>query len=1157
MPEPREARKKWVRSIGSVRNLLSGRVPVVDFTHLRLSPSDLEGLGVRELPGYVPGTKEIEIRDADLSFGTGSKFGTGDVIELAINCLISYSPVDPSSFFDLLDQGVPFSSMSEHMRHSFYKPLDSVISDFWVKSVRSSHVLLRWLEAAGFDRRHDLSHVEWDWLRRYAMKYFLLNLGGQAEYWLKHVTTTVMASHLDQLGTKPKCPPLIDPNEKHFLGGAAYTFVSSRCHVNQAGTRSSLQASLRMLQLVNNLKASQPPIGKDRIQQTIAEWGPKLSQSRNDGTALLPLSWVNPGGSSDGIVELKGWHYGPEEGPQPTFQGYTTYVTAIAKALSSSLRDRVTLGVPSSKARSDSSTAEGGSFGLLTRSVIESLTGWSSEDLDPTRQHNQDTFSKLSEAGKAFKFEGDLRDGRGKLHVGVLFECPVESIVRYRKVRIASYAKLNGETCEVHGYVPRAAEDIFTVGSWTDLMEGMEVIPVGLAEPFKVRMISKGPSLAYWRSSIIQKAMHTALQALPNFQLTKERSLDPLFNAAGIISKVLSEPLEDGECYASGDYKGATDELNPRCSSIVVEVFSEELGLSPFMSKLFMDSLVGHLIPNEIELPPAGGETETSYFTTMSNQKWGQLMGSPTSFPVLCIANLAMSMLALGKSSRPRDVHRCGIAVNGDDIGFKARPASYRRWQLVTSFFGLAPSQGKNFWSNRFLQLNSTMFIPSGRSPETWERVWCPQTSTLILPPLSPDMDLLSCFFILGPAWQRQFLDSSTGPDRDRLNSLFLSVWSDQLKEIPSHLMNWFAPRSLGGFGLEPTRVSEFLSGITNRQRFVANWFDRTVQPDVFSRNKVAYGKVMPTSSIHQDEKFLMDALSKGGFVHPAWISAPPVPIPTNVEDCGRPTSSTVLELSVAKGRNEESLALNGAATVLGLSGYSSHVSRDNVVNRLLLRPVDNGKAATGVRVEVLSEGRKIYMGTVLKTLIRAEKSAGAMSDDSTFLDHLVNPRIAGHQLAPGVTSRGFTLRAIVSTGKWDPTCFEPPGVIESPTFPCPFGYPLRVTFGKLLLLEDGRPSLSASADEYIPLFPPGLEKSGPRSVYGALANSIYRGLLDGSVDAHEILRLLNNPLFVDRFDPIRLEHLLQSVDFYQRSGPLLRAGFDTPTVLANGLSPY
>ncbi len=71
-------------------------------------------------------------------------------------------------------------------------------------------------------------------------------------------------------------------------------------------------------------------------------------------------------------------------------------------------------------------------------------------------------------------------------------------------------------------------------------------------------------------------------------------------------------------------------------------------------------------------------------------QKWGQLMGSPASFPVLCIANLAMSVTALRSVEKwsvpsPRPIGRSGILVNGDDIAFRAEREAIEGWQELTS----------------------------------------------------------------------------------------------------------------------------------------------------------------------------------------------------------------------------------------------------------------------------------------------------------------------------------------------------------------------------------------------------------------------------------------------------------------------------------------
>jgi len=110
------------------------------------------------------------------------------------------------------------------------------------------------------------------------------------------------------------------------------------------------------------------------------------------------------------------------------------------------------------------------------------------------------------------------------------------------------------------------------------------------------------------------------------------------------------------------------------------------------MRSLFMRALTGHVADENA--PRVEGNEDR-------RQQWGQLMRSPASFPILCIANLAMSVAALRLEEKwdvesPRPIGRSGVLVNGDDIAFRARRAAIEHWQWITSAYGLSPSVGKN-----------------------------------------------------------------------------------------------------------------------------------------------------------------------------------------------------------------------------------------------------------------------------------------------------------------------------------------------------------------------------------------------------------------------------------------------------------------------------
>jgi len=145
-------------------------------------------------------------------------------------------------------------------------------------------------------------------------------------------------------------------------------------------------------------------------------------------------------------------------------------------------------------------------------------------------------------------------------------------------------------------------------------------------------------------------------------------------------------------------------------------------------SRVLQMSLVGHRIvanPRKTEDGPV--------------QTWGQLMGSPASFPILNIVNAAATAVALmvyqglyrGRKGqelfdwvRFKAIPRIDkyldeycVRTNGDDLAAVIPDDSYPVWKVVVSCAGLVPSIGKNYLSKQFCLMNSELriFVPSPR----------------------------------------------------------------------------------------------------------------------------------------------------------------------------------------------------------------------------------------------------------------------------------------------------------------------------------------------------------------------------------------------------------------------------------------------------------
>jgi len=332
----------------------------------------------------------------------------------------------------------------------------------------------------------------------------------------------------------------------------------------------------------------------------------------------------------------------------------------------------------------------------------------------------------------------------------------------------------------------------------------MAVRPVGLKEPFKVRVITGGPEGKYYRTKYIQKATHSHLRRHPCASLIGE------IITAERLNSFLKHPRAN-EFYVSGDYSAATDNLNPLLSEAAASTISAQAGWHSDWSGLYQESLTGHNIYTGGRKPPSKKLSDLQ--EECVKQRWGQLMGSPTSFPVLCVVNLALSRFALEmRAGHTIPLIESGILINGDDIGFVTDQEGYDMWKRVTSAGGLEPSLGKNFCSREFIVLNSTFFDITGEG----------EHRTLVYRPYI-NYGLLNCRNENGTPIQdlRVTLSSSDDPRSPGIGALardlirghteevqmkllkrFVEAWKPTLRTALPHGMSYWMPRHLGGLGL-------------------------------------------------------------------------------------------------------------------------------------------------------------------------------------------------------------------------------------------------------------------------------------------------------------------------------------------------------------------
>lgn len=275
---------------------------------------------------------------------------------------------------------------------------------------------------------------------------------------------------------------------------------------------------------------------------------------------------------------------------------------------------------------------------------------------------------------------------------------------------LIGYAREGRRVREVR--VPYDPEEVLERLRTVPQVDRISTRRVPILEPFKVRVVSCGQAIPYQLARRYQPSFWSMLQCSEACQL-----VGTPFTERDVIQSCLLGMCGVHSVMVSGDYKAATDNIDPLLSAAVLDEWLQ-LVKAPWEDRInLMKTLVGH----DIDGVP---------------QSWGQLMGSPISFPVLCIVNLAITRMVQEDAYGWRIPLWWGsIRVNGDDILFPLPPADYQHWVEEMSCAGLTPSLGKNYVSREYVMLNSRVF----RLPTDWDR---PHISGRWIPELVPQINL-------------------------------------------------------------------------------------------------------------------------------------------------------------------------------------------------------------------------------------------------------------------------------------------------------------------------------------------------------------------------------------------------------------------------------
>jgi hypothetical protein len=255
-----------------------------------------------------------------------------------------------------------------------------------------------------------------------------------------------------------------------------------------------------------------------------------------------------------------------------------------------------------------------------------------------------------------------------------------------------------------------ARETVRNLALIHDTPKRLDAMIYGILEPLKVRVISKGNAVPYYVAKELQKSLHTALRGMDCFRLIG-RPLCP--TDLMDISKPYPGDEDDTGTreWLSVDYSSATDWLSASLSRRILETLIQDLDGPQHLWKNVLAPHTCHYPPvsmgkYKVRLPPV-------------IQQNGQLMGSPLSFPILCLANLGLYLAVhADKKASLRD-KLSRVLVNGDDMIYVGTEDDWNRHIELGNKVGLVMTPGKAYRHRVFANANSTCFHHDLRKPDS------------------------------------------------------------------------------------------------------------------------------------------------------------------------------------------------------------------------------------------------------------------------------------------------------------------------------------------------------------------------------------------------------------------------------------------------------
>lgn len=411
--------------------------------------------------------------------------------------------------------------------------------------------------------------------------------------------------------------------------------------------------------------------------------------------------------------------------------------------------------------------------------------------------------------------------------------CLESALTRLHSKEFLGFKARGPYVSEVRGYGQQMCERLLECYRFADVgIETPYAAPSAVLEACKVRMITKGPARLQWLGKYLQKFLWGTVSQHPTFELIGK----PLTTEH--LEKLL-QLTPQGSKWLSGDYKAATDYISSLATTETWDAICERANIEPFWAGIGHKLLTDHTLvyPKEVRKDLPGQKLE-------HDQANGQLMGSVISFPILCLINACMNRYVMEQAyERSFTLVETGMLINGDDCMLHLPERYYGFWKECATAVGLIMSVGKNYFSDKFMVINSRMFVRSTNSAffcdtEFGVGRWLGPMVRPV-PFLNPgnlhgvgrvmgSEDSASGFLSRCSA----LVETGRGKQREDLIRTWVYLNGSRLKTLKSRAC-WYLPTWCGGFGLpKPAAFSWEHVTIEQRKivRFVCNRTDQSFE---------------------------------------------------------------------------------------------------------------------------------------------------------------------------------------------------------------------------------------------------------------------------------------------------------------------------------------